>query len=86
MKPKYTKDDRHTCPSTGCTRDESWGRKVKEDDTVMAYNMTNQEVRLQHEEEKYEVYMSTFGYEGDDSNLDSKTDTDSNVTAYPFLG
>ena len=29
--------------------------------------------------------MSTFGYDGDDSNLDSETDTDSNTTAYPFL-
>ena len=60
--------------------------EAKVDDTAMAYNMTDQEVRLQHKEEKYEVYMSTFGYEGDDSNLDSKTDTNSSATAYSFLG
>ena len=47
--------------------------------------MTNQEVRLQHEEEKYGIYMSTFGYERDDSNLDSEMDSNSNATAYPFL-
>ena len=57
----------------------------KEDSSAMMYNMTNQEVRLQHEEEKYRIYMSTFSYEGDDSDLDSKMDTDSNATAYPFL-
>ena len=27
-----------------------------------------------------------FGYEGDDSDLDSDKDTDSNTMAYPFLG
>ena len=60
--------------------------EAKEDDTATAYNMTDQEVRLQHKEEKYEVYMSTFSCEGDDSDLDSEIDTHSNVTAYPFLG
>ena len=58
--------------------------EAKVDDTAMAYNVTDQEARLQHEE-KYGVYMSTFGYEGDNSNLDSTTDTDSNMTAFPFL-
>ena len=57
----------------------------KEDSLTMTYNMTNQEVRLQHKEEKYGIYMSTFSYKGDISNLDSKTDIDSNATAYPFL-
>ena len=57
----------------------------KEDGSAVMYNMTNQEVRLQHEEEKYGIYMSTFSYEGDDSNLDSETDTDSNATAYLFI-
>ena len=60
-------------------------KEAKEDDPTMAYNMTNQEVRLQHEEEKYGIYMSTFSYKGDDSNLHSKMDTDSNATAYQFL-
>ena len=59
--------------------------EAKEDDMAMAYNMTNQEVRLQHKEEKYEVYISTFSYTGDDSNLDSETDTNSNVTACLLL-
>ena len=35
--------------------------------------------------EKYRIYMSTFGYEGEDSNLDSKMDSDSNVMAYLYL-
>ena len=49
------------------------------------YEMTRQEHQLQEEEGKYEIYMSDFGYEGDDSDLDSETDTESNVTAYPYL-
>ena len=60
--------------------------EAKEVDTATAYNITNQEVRLKHKEQKYEVYMSTFSYKGDNSYLDSETDTDSNATAYPFLG
>ena len=50
------------------------------------YEITDQEIQLQKEEEKYGIYMSTFGYEGDDSNLDSETESDSSVTAYPYLG
>ena len=57
----------------------------KEDDPATTYNMTDHEVRLQHKEEKYGIYMSTFHYEGDDSDFDSKMDTDSNTTAYQFL-
>ena len=53
----------------------------KEDNPTMMYNMTDQEVRLQHEVEKYGIYMSTFGYERDDSDLGSKMDSDSNATA-----
>ena len=49
------------------------------------YKMTKKEVQLQEEEEKYEVYMSTFGYKGDNSDLDSGTDTKSDITAYPYL-
>ena len=57
-----------------------------EDDTSEPqYKVTEQEHRLQEEETKYKIYMNTFRYEGDDSNLDSKTDTDSNVTTYPYL-
>ena len=58
----------------------------KKDDTkILTYNMTEQEQRLQHKEKKYRIYMSTFGYKGDNSNLDSDTDMDSNAMAYPFL-
>ena len=64
---------------------ETKHEEAKEDDPTMMYNMTNQEVRLQHEEEKYRIYMSTFSYKGDNSNLDSEMDTDSNAMAYPFL-
>ena len=53
--------------------------------TTPTYEKTDQEIQLQHKEEMYGIYMSTFGYEGDDSNLDSKMDIDSNVMAYPFL-
>ena len=47
--------------------------------------MTDQEIQLQHKEEKYRIYISTFSYEGDNSDLDSEMDSDSNVTAYLFL-
>ena len=47
--------------------------------------MTDQEIWLQHEEEKYGIYMSTFGYKGDDSDLESERDSDSNAIAYLFL-
>ena len=56
---------------------------TKDDDKIPMYNMTKQQQRLQCEEEKYRIYMSTFSYEGDDSDLD--LETDSNVTAYPLL-
>ena len=64
---------------------ETKHKGAKEDNPTMTYNMTNQEVRLQHEEEKYRIYMRTFSYKGDDSDLDSEMDTNSNATAYPFL-
>ena len=50
------------------------------------YEMMAQEIQLQKEEERYGIYMSTFGYKGDDSNLDSETESDSNATAYLYLG
>ena len=49
------------------------------------YEMTKQEAQLQEEEEKYGICMSIFRYKGDDSNLDSGTDTKSDLTAYPYL-
>ena len=39
----------------------------------------------QEEEERYNVYMSTFGYEGDNSDLDLEDDMESKGHAYPFL-
>ena len=47
--------------------------------------MTKQECRLQEEEGKYKIYMNNFGYEGDDLDLDSDTNTESDVTRYPYL-
>ena len=53
--------------------------------TTPTYMMTDQEIQLEQEEEKYGIYTSTFGYEGDNSNLDSKMDSDSNAMAYLYL-
>ena len=64
---------------------ETKHEEAKEDNPRTMYNMTDQEVRLHHQEEKYGIYMSTFGCEGDNSDLDSKMDTNSNTMAYPFL-
>ena len=64
---------------------ETKHEELQKDCPTMMYNMTNQEVRLQQEEEKYGIYLSTFGYKGDNSDLDSKTDSNSNAMAYPFL-
>ena len=58
---------------------------MKDDDETPTYNMTEWEWRLQCKEEKYSIYMSTFGYEGDDSDLDLDMGTDLKVMAYPFL-
>ena len=52
---------------------------------VLKYEMTKQELRLQEEEQKYNIYMSTFSYEGDDLDLDSEMDTESESHVYPFL-
>ena len=58
---------------------------TKDEDVTPMYNMTEQEQRLQCGEEKFNIYMSTFSCEGDDSDLDLDTDSDSNAMAYPFL-
>ena len=52
---------------------------------VPKYKMTKQGLRLQEEEQKYNIYMSTFSYEGDNSDLDSETDTESKSHTYSFL-
>ena len=59
--------------------------RTSEPTTTLTYEMTDQEIQLQQEEEKYGIYMSTFSYEGDNSDLDSETGSDSNVMAYPYL-
>ena len=61
--------------------------KAKEQDktSVPANEMTKQELQLQEEEEKYNIYMNTFGYKGDNSDLASETDTESEGHTYPFL-
>ena len=59
--------------------------EAREDNPTTMYNMTDQELGLQHKGEKNGIYMSTLGYEGDDSSLDSKMDSDSNAMAYLFL-
>ena len=58
----------------------------KEDKTsVPPYEMTQQELWLQKEEAKYNTYISTIGYKGDDSDLETEMDTESERQAYPFL-
>ena len=59
--------------------------KVSKSSAKPPYEMTKQEIQLQEEEEKYGIYMGTFRYEADNSDLDSETDTKSNITAYPYL-
>ena len=53
--------------------------------SVPRYEMTKQELWLQEEEEKYRVYISTFGYEGDNSDLDSEMEMESESHTYPYL-
>ena len=53
--------------------------------SIPKYEMTKQELRLQEEEQKFNIYMSTFSYEGDDLDLDSEMDMESESHAYPFL-
>ena len=52
---------------------------------VPKYKMTKQELWLQEEEEGYRVYTSTFGYEGDNSDLGSEIDTEPESHVYPYL-
>ena len=72
-------------PHPDMTEKECKVEGIQNENATPTYNMTDQEQRLQCEEEKFNIYMSTFGYEGDDSNLDLETDLDSNPMAYPHL-
>ena len=71
-------------PPLDMTEEEHKVEGMKEDDETPMYNMKEQEQRLQCKEEKFDIYMSTFCYEGDDLNLDPDTDLDLNAMAYPF--
>ena len=59
--------------------------KEKDETFMPAYKMTKQELQLQKEQEKYRVYMSTFRYKGDNSDLDSEMDIESDSHTYPYL-
>ena len=59
--------------------------REEEETLVLPYEMMKQELKLQEEEEKYDIYTSTIGYKGDDSNLETEMDTESEGQAYPFL-
>ena len=52
---------------------------------IPKYEVTEKEQRLQEEECKYNIYMSMFGYEGDDLDLDSETDLELEGHALPYL-
>ena len=71
-------------PPLDTSEEKCEAEAMKDDDKIPTYNMTKWEQRLQYKE-KYGIYMSTFGYEGDNSHLDSDMDTDSNAMAYPLL-
>ena len=59
---------------------------VKEgNSSVPPYEMLEQELWLQKEEVKYDTYISSIGYKGDDSDLEIETDIDSSGQAYPFI-
>ena len=62
-------------------------KKEEEEGHVLpkAEYIARQEKIQQEEEERYSVYMSTFGYKGDDSDLDSEDNMESKGHAYPFL-
>ena len=49
---------------------------------ALKYGMTKQELSLQEEEQKYNIYMSTFSYKGDNLDLDSEMDTESESHMY----
>ena len=62
-------------------------KKEEEEEHVSpkAEYIARQEKIQQEEEERYSIYMSTFGYEGDDSDLDLEDDMESEGHTYPFL-
>ena len=57
---------------------------TKDDNETLMCTMSEWEWRLQCKE-KFGIYLSTFSYERDDSDLDSHMELDLNVMAHPFL-
>ena len=74
-----------SAPQLDTTGKECKVEGMKDENAILTYNMTDQEQRLQCEEENFNIYMSTFSYEGDDLDLDLDTDLDLNAMAYPYL-
>ena len=72
-------------PQLDTTEKEHEEEGTKDENVIPMHNMMEQEQRLQYEEENFNIYMSTFGYEGDDLDLDTETDSDLNAMAYPYL-
>ena len=83
LAPKLDVTDTST-PQLDTIEKEHEEEATKDKNIILIYSMTEQEQRLQCEG-KFNIYMSTFGYEGDDLDLDTETDSDSNATAYPYL-
>ena len=83
LAPKLDVTDTST-PQLDVAEKEHEVEGMKDENITLTYNMMEQEQRLQCEEEKFNIYMSTFAYEGDDSDLDMETDSDLNATAYPY--
>ena len=55
------------------------------DSPIPKYVVAEKVQRLQEDEQKYNIYMSMFGYEGDNSDLDSEMDMELEGHAYLFL-
>ena len=76
-------DTQETRPEVSEDNDKVEEKECKT--SVPKYEMTKQELRLQEEEQKYNIYMSTFDYEGGNLDLDSEMDMESESHTYPFL-
>ena len=72
-------------PPPDMTEGENEVEGMKDEDKTLTYIMTELQQRLQCQEQKFNIYMSTLGYEGNDSDLDLDIDSDLNAMAYLFL-
>ena len=82
--------DRQDLPDTQVNKSVAPESNNKEEEKkggspIPEYVVTEQEGRLQQEEEKYNIYIGMICYEGDDLDLDSETDTELEGHMYPFL-